>query len=178
MSEIARIDPKQTALLIIDVQRALFTRPTPIHDAYKIIEVINALVDRAHLYRASVVYIQHANKSILQKGSDGWQIHPDLKPTSRDLSIYKEQGNSFAETTLQGDMEARGIENLLITGLVSNQCVRATSLGGLKLGYNVFLIQGGHSNFDKNPEALIEKTEKELQEAGVHLVKPGQIDFN
>lgn len=178
MNKIARINPKQTALLVIDVQRALFTRPNPVFNAYKIIEVINALVDRAHLYGAKVVYIQHSNKTILQKGSDGWKLHPDIKPDSKDLLIEKEQGNSFIGTTLQGFMEARGIENLLITGLVTNQCVRATALGGLELGYHVFLVQGSHSNVDKNPEALIERTEKELEEAGVFLVTPGQIDFN
>jgi len=178
MNKIARINPKQTALLIIDVQRALFTRPTPVFNAYKIIEVINALVDRAHLYGVTVVYVQHANKTILQKGSDGWLLHPDLKPISKDLMIDKEQGNSFLGTTLQGDMEARGIENLLITGLVSNQCVRATALGGVEQGYNVFLVQGGHSNVDKNPEALIERIEEGLEEAGVYLVTPGQLDFS
>lgn len=178
MNKIARISPKQTALLVIDVQRAIFTRPNPVYNAYKIIEVINALVDRAQLYGATVVYIQHSNKTILQKGSDGWQLHPEIKPGPRDLTIHKEQGNSFIGTTLQGDMEARGIENLLITGLVSNQCVRATALGGLELGYDVFLVQGGHSNVDKNPEALIERTEQGLEEAGVYLVTPGQIDFN
>lgn len=62
--------------------------------------------------------------------------------------------------------------------MVTNQCVRATALGALKLGYFVFLVQGGHTNFDKNPEALIEKTEQELETAGVHLVTPGQIDFS
>lgn len=178
MNKVARINPKQTALFVIDVQRAIFTRPNPVYNAYKIIEVINALVDRAHLYGVTVVYIQHSNKTILQKGSDGWQLHPDLNHGSKDLTIYKEEGNSFIGTTLQGDLEARNIENIIITGLVSNQCVRATALGGLELGYEVFLVQGGHSNVDKNPEALIERTERGLEEAGVYLVTSGQIDFN
>lgn len=177
MNKIARVNPNQTALLVIDVQRAIFTRPNPVYNAYKVIDVINALVDRAHLFGVTVVYIQHANKTILKEGSAGWQLHPDIKPSTKDLSIYKEQGNTFIGTTLQGDMEARGIENLIITGLVSNQCVRATALGGKELGYEVFLVQGGHSNVDKNPEALIERTEQGLEEAGVYLVEPGQIDF-
>jgi len=178
MIKVARINPKITALLVIDVQRAIFTRPNPVYNAYKIIEVINALVDRAHLYGVTVAYIQHSNKTILQTGSDGWQLHPDLKPSSRDLAIVKDHGNSFIGTTLQGDMESRNIENIIITGLVSNQCVRATALGGLELGYDVFLVQGGHSNVDKNPEALIERTEQELEEAGVYMVTSEQIDFN
>lgn len=110
MNKVARIHPKKTAMLVIDVQRALFTRPNPVYQDYKLIEAINALADRSHLYGVTVVYIQHSNKSILQQGTDGWKLHPGLKPQSRDLSILKDKGNSFEGTTLQGDMEARGIE--------------------------------------------------------------------
>ena len=83
----------------------------------------------------------------------------------------------YKRQTLQGDLEARGIENLLITGLVTNQCVRATSLGGVKLGYNVFLLKGAHSNIDADPESVIEKIEAELEAAGVNVVSPEQIDY-
>lgn len=38
-----RIDLTKTALLIIDVQRALFARPTPIYEADKLIKNISGL---------------------------------------------------------------------------------------------------------------------------------------
>lgn len=178
MNKIALMNPGQTALLVIDVQRALFTRPHPIYKAYQLLETINSLVDRSHLYGVQVFYVQHANQSFLAEGTDGWQIHPDLSPTAADKLIRKKKGNAFLETTLQGDCEARGIENILITGLVTDQCVRATSLGGVKLGYNVFLIKGAHSNFDADPEGVMKKHEAELEEAGVNVVSPEQIDYN
>ncbi len=178
MNKVARLNPKKTALLVIDVQKALFTRPDPIFKAYQMIEVINALVDRAHLYGLPVIYIQHANQSILAEGSDGWKLHPGVSPAASDLSIRKTQGNSFLGTTLQGDLEARGVENVIVTGLVTHQCIRSTCLGGVKLGYNVFLVQGGHSNYSKNPEAMIEQREEELENAGVYIVTPEQIDLN
>jgi len=178
MAKLALLRPGQTALLVIYVQRALFTRPNPLFNAYKVVETINALVARAQLFGARVVYIQHENDSILVKGSDGWKLHPEMKPKPTDLSLYKKQGNAFLGTTLQSDLEARGVQNLLITGLVTQGCVRATSLGGLERGYNVFLVQGAHSNYNVDAESVIEKREAELKEAGVHLVTPGQIDFN
>ena len=178
MPQFTLLDPQKTALLVIDVQKALFTRPEPVYNASEMIETINALISRAQLFGVRIVYVQHANKSILKKGSDGWQLHPGLKPTGRDLMIEKEEGNSFTNTRLLGEFEARGIQNVLITGLVTNQCVRATSLGGLQLGLNVFLIQGGHSNFDRDPVRIIEATEKKLAEAGVQLVTTEEIDFS
>lgn len=178
MPKFTVLKSNQTALLVIDVQRALFTRPEPVYQASQMMETINALISRAQLFGVRLVYIQHSNKSILKKGSDGWQLHPGLHPTARDLMIEKENGNAFENTALQGDFEARDIKNLLITGLVTNQCVRATSLGGLQLGYKVFLVQGGHSNFDKDPVRIIETTEAKLADAGVNLITPGEIDFS
>ncbi|RLD99846.1 MAG: cysteine hydrolase [Bacteroidetes bacterium] len=178
MAKFTTLSPGKTALLVIDVQQALFTRHDPVFNGWKVIETINALVARAHLFGVRVVYIQHENDSILKKDSDGWQLHPDLKPKATDLRIHKKKGNAFLGTTLQSDLEARGIKHLLITGLVTQGCVRATSLGGLEIDYNVFLVQGAHSNYNKDAESVIEKQEAELQEASVHLVTHEQIDFN
>ena len=61
--------------------------------------------------------------------------------------------------------------------MVTQGCVRATSLGGLELGYQIFLVKGGHSNYDKDPLKVIEYREKELSDAGVFLVAPERIDF-
>ena len=178
MSNIKILDSSKTAILVIDVQRALFTRPEPVYNASGLVETINSLVSRAQLFGVRIVYVQHANQSILKKGSDGWKLHPGLKPTARDLIIDKEVGNTFTNHMLLGDFEARGIQNVLITGLVTNQCVQATSLGGLKLGLKVFLIQGAHSNFDRDPVRIIETTELKLAEAGVNLVTVEEIGFS
>jgi nicotinamidase-related amidase len=173
-----QLNPKKTALLVIDVQRALFTRPNPIFEASQLIQTIKALVERSHLYGVKVIYVQHANQSILQEGTEGWQIHPNLVPTKRDKIIHKTKGNTFLDTPLQSELEIDGIENLLITGLVSHQCVKATSLGGIELGYNVYLVENGHSNFRKDAENVIKEVEENLSQAGVKLVNSEELDFS
>ncbi len=178
MKQLIMLKPGQTALLVIDVQRALFTRPTPVYEPYKLIETINALVARAQLYGVQVVFFQHVNQSFLKKGSSGWDFHPKLSRSGSDLTIQKTQGNAFAEPVFQSALEARGTKNLIVTGLVTQGCVRATALGGLELGHRVVLVRGGHSNYDKDPLGMIEQREKELVEAGAVLLAPSEIDFN
>jgi nicotinamidase-related amidase len=178
MISFSLLRPEKTALLVIDVQRALFTKPTPIFEPSKLIQTINDLVERAHLYGVKVIYVQHANQSILQEGTEGWQFHPDLSRRKTDLVIQKTQGNTFLETRLQSELEAYGIENLLITGLVSHQCVKATSLGGLEKGYKVFLVEKGHSNYRKDAENVINQVQEVLVEAGVRLVSSEEIAFS
>jgi nicotinamidase-related amidase len=178
MTSYTRLKPGTTALLVIDVQRALFTRPNPIFEASHLIQTIKDLVERSHLYGVKVIYVQHVNQSILQEGTEGWQIHPDLVPTDKDTVIQKTQGNTFQDTQLQSILEANRIGNILITGLVSHQCVKATSLGGIEKGYKVYLVERGHSNFRKDAENVIKQVQEDLVEAGVTLVSPGEIDFS
>lgn len=178
MANFMVLDSSQTALLVIDVQRALFTRPHPVYKDTEMLGVINGLVDRAHLYGIPVIYIQHANDSILKKESDGWKLHPAMKPGLDDYRVHKTKGNAFLEPGLMSVMEARDIKNIVVTGLVTQGCIRATSLGGLKLGYRVFLMKGGHSNYNQDAPDVIEKYQEELENAGVQVVDPGDLAFS
>ena len=177
MPQSTQFPPGKTALLVIDVQRALFTRPNPIYKANQIIEAINLIVDRSHLFGVKVIYVQHANQSFLKEGTEGWQFHPGLTRGEGDSQIQKKQGNAFLDTQLQSELEVRGIQNLLITGLVTQGCIKATCLGGLELGYRVFLVEDGHSNYNQEAAAVIEKCQNELELAGVEIVSVDGIVF-
>lgn len=177
MPEFTLLPAGKTALLVIDVQRALFTRPTPVYEDSRMLEIINGLVDLAHLYHFPVIYIQHANQSILKEGTDGFQLHPALKPTREDLRVLKRHGNAFLDTTLQSILESRGLEFLIVTGMVTQGCIRATSLGGVELGYQMFLVKGGHSNYNQDAPTIIKAHQEELEQAGVKLISVDELAF-
>lgn len=44
-------------------------------------------------------------------------------------------------TTLDSELSLHSIETIVITGLITNACVRGTSIDGIKLGYEVVLIE-------------------------------------
>ncbi|KAH7090563.1 Isochorismatase-like protein [Paraphoma chrysanthemicola] len=44
-------------------------------------------------------------------------------------------------TTLNSELSMHGIETIVVTGLITNACVRGTSIDGIKLGYEVILIE-------------------------------------
>ncbi|KAF3020195.1 hypothetical protein E8E14_010850 [Neopestalotiopsis sp. 37M] len=44
-------------------------------------------------------------------------------------------------TTLDSELSLHSIETIVITGLITNACVRGTSIDGIKLGYEVILIE-------------------------------------
>ena len=156
------LNPTNTALLVIDVQNGLFSRPTRIYKAQQLLENINCLCDQFAQKDGTVFFIQHSNQKLLIKDSEAWQFHPELKVDEKDLVIHKTHGNAFEETELKDELDARGINNLVITGLVTNGCVKATSIGGHDLGYRVVLVEDGHSTYIKTAPRLIKEWNRKL----------------
>jgi nicotinamidase-related amidase len=116
-----------------------------------------------------VFYVQHANESWLAPGSDGWQLHAGLRPLAIDGAIQKRHGSAFQGTDLGKELAARAISRLVVTGLVTHGCVKATCLDAVKLGYGVILVKDGHSNFHKKAADVIAEWNQKLSEGGVEL---------
>jgi nicotinamidase-related amidase len=169
--------PINTALLVIDVQKELFEKSIPIYNAEALLENICSLIDQAHASGVPVFFIQHSSDKILLRGTEGWQLHPRLQPQASDHVIEKHHGNAFEQTNLKAELHALKIEKLVITGLVTHGCVKATSLGARELGYSVVLVKDGHSNFHKKaPEVIAEWNEK-LSREGINLLDTQAIRF-
>ena len=167
----------QAALLVIDVQRALFERPTPIYRAEALLQNINLLADRAHESGMPVIYIQHANKGFLAERTDGWQLHPAFKPNESDTIINKHHGNAFQETELKEELETRNVDTLVITGLVTHGCVRATCMGAIKLGYRAILVEDGHSSYHKKAANIIDEWNQKLADEGLAVLPTQDVCF-
>ena len=171
-------NPGNMALLVIDVQHGLFGKATPIYQAAELLHNILALVDRAHGAGAPVVYIQHSDQKALVKDSSDWQLHPGLQPLPTDYRIDKLHGDAFQDTILDEALRARNVTRLVITGLVTQGCVRATCLGAVQLGYTVVLASDGHSTYSKQADTLIEEWNQKLSARKVELKASSQIRFS
>ncbi|MCU0486879.1 MAG: cysteine hydrolase [Anaerolineales bacterium] len=166
-----------TALLVIDVQRGLFNKNTPIYQAEQLLKNIHILVRRAHEAEAPVVYVQHSAQKHLVLGSNDWKLHPKLSPLPEDLRVEKLHGNAFEATPLMEELEAWEMGQVVVCGLVTNGCVKATTLGALELGYRVVLAGDAHSSYSKDAAKLIEEWNARLAEAGAEVRLTAEIDF-
>jgi nicotinamidase-related amidase len=166
------------ALLIIDVQQALFERTTRIYKAEELLHNIGLLIDRAHQSGVPVVFVQHANESFLLEGSEGWQLHPSLKPTSTDLMRQKRHGSALQDTPLHPELQSRGINTVVVMGLVTHGCVKATCQDAKKHGYRVILVEDGHSNYHKHAADVVEEWNQKLGAEGIELISTQAIDFH
>jgi nicotinamidase-related amidase len=137
-----------TALLVIDVQVGLIAGPNPVYQADAVLERIAGLIAAARAADTPVIYVQ--DKDVGGVGTPEWQVHPAVAPLPRELAVRKAWSDSFYETVLGAELQARGITELVIVGMKTDVCVTMTSMRAVALGYDVTLVADAHTTTDGN----------------------------
>jgi nicotinamidase-related amidase len=166
----------QTALLVVDLQKGLFERETEIYNGQELLSKVNNLIIRARKKGVPVVYIQHSNKGLLKEDSAGWQLHPDLCTPKNELLIRKKHGSAFQDTSLANRLIDMGITTVVVCGLTTHGCIKATCIDANKNGFQVVLVADGHSSFNKDAEVLINKWNDKLS-LGIVELKNSDVIF-
>ena len=82
-------------------------------------------------------------------GSWGGAFHPEFGPHPGDVVVLEHWGQSgFAHTDLDAQLTQRGIEKIILVGIVANTCVESTARFGMELGYHVTLITDATAAFE------------------------------
>ncbi|MGB6457467.1 MAG: cysteine hydrolase family protein [Streptosporangiaceae bacterium] len=133
-----------TALLVVDVQNGVVAGA---HERDAVVSNIGSLVERARRERVSVVWVQHSDEQ-LAKGSDDWQIVPELAPGDAEPLVEKNYGDSFEDTALESVLSGLGIGRLVVVGAQTDACIRSTLHGALVRGYDTTLVSDAHTTDD------------------------------
>ena len=141
-------DRPNTALLVVDVQTGVVAAS---HNRDSVVANIGALVDRAREQQTPVVWVQH-NDDGLVRGSDEWQIVPELKPDGGEPLVEKQYGDSFEETSLEDFLSGLEVGRLIVCGAQTDMCVRSTLHGALARGYDATLVKDAHTTEDLTSE--------------------------
>jgi len=111
---------------------------------------IKTLLTEARASGIPVIYIQHdgAEGHPLEIDTEGWKLYPPLKPADGECVIRKRESDSFFGTTLQQELEKRGIAHLIVAGAMTEYCVDTTCRRAASLGYDVTLVGDAHLTRD------------------------------
>ena len=149
-----------TALIVIDVQNGVVGEAVE-RDA--VVARIAGLVDKARAEDVPVVWVQHSDEGTV-RGTEEWQIVPELSPGSDEPLVEKHYGDSFEDTSLESVLSDLGVGRLVVTGAQTDACVRSTLHGAFTRGYDALLVSDAHTTEDLSewgapaPELVIAHT--------------------
>jgi nicotinamidase-related amidase len=135
----------KTALLIIDLQNDYFTGGSmELTEPEKAGGKAQQLLEHFRKTGQPVVHIQHiATKpgaTFFLPDTEGAEIHQLVKPEPDEKIITKHFPNSFLKTGLLEYLNAEGITDLVISGMMTHMCIDATTRAAKDSGFNLTLI--------------------------------------
>jgi nicotinamidase-related amidase len=133
-----------TALLVIDVQNGVVGGA---HERDAVVANVGSLVEKARQEQIPVVWVQHSDQG-LERGSDDWQIVPELKPDEAEPLVEKNYADSFENTTLEAVLSDLGVGRLVVAGAQTDECIRSTLHGAVARGYDATLVSDAHTTED------------------------------
>src|SRR5205807_8606590 len=131
------------------VQRGLIE---PAYRSKEVLHAINTLLTGARSSTTPVIYVQHDEPKGhgLEVGTAAWQIHPAIAPKAGEPVVHKRASDSFYDTSLQEELQARGIKHLVIVGGQTDYCIDTTCRRATTMGYNVTLVADAHTTEDND----------------------------
>ena len=133
-----------TALLVIDVQNQVMSGT---HNREGVITNIGTLVDKARAENVPVVWVQDSGDG-LARGSEGWQMVPELTQKDAEPVVHKQYADSFEETDLESVLSDLHVGRLIVSGAQTDECIRSTLHGAIVRGYDATLVSDAHTTED------------------------------
>lgn len=169
-------DPKTSALLVVDMQNYFASMAKPILNS------VLTTVDLCRRASIPVFFTRHRHRSPTDYGMLGewWNNHLILDGTpeaellpeiarlaSAEQVVEKTTYSAFGKTGLQGRLAEMGVEEVIVTGVMTNLCCETTSRDAFVRGFRVFFSTDATATSD--PE-LHESTLKNLAYGFAYLV--------
>ena len=75
----------------------------------------------------------------------------ELAPRDNELVVIKQYASSFFGTSLDSTLRALDVDTLLLTGLSTSGCIRATAVDAIQLGFRPIVIADAVGDRDEQP---------------------------
>jgi len=163
------------ALLVVDMQNYFLPVASPIVD--RVLSIVTA----CRLRNVRILFTRHGHRDIekdgglllqwwgdcILHGTRDWEIMDVLTPSQTDSVIDKNRYSAFFGTGLDEMLRAEGIEELIITGVMTNCCCETTARDAFMRDYRVFFVSDATAAAD---EELHLATLKNMAFAFAHVL--------
>jgi nicotinamidase-related amidase len=134
-----------TALLIIDIQNDYFPGGKMVLEGSReASEKAKQILSLFREKRLPLAHIQHISASpgasFFISGTEGVEIHANVKPVPGELVIRKHYPNSFRDTSLLEHLKREKIDHVVIAGMMTHMCVDATTRAAFDHGFQCTVL--------------------------------------
>lgn len=155
------LDPRKTALVMIDLQKGILSIPRLPHDVETVVERNLTLAKAVQAAGGRVVAVRvdfGAGSELAPRGptdapalgdlpADFADLRPEILALAPDLIATKRQWGAFFGTDLDPCLRRLGIETVLVAGVATNMGVESTVREGWSLGYGMVVVEDACSSF-------------------------------
>ncbi len=159
-------DISKAALLILDMQAYFLGEDSHafVPDAPAIVSGLTGLARRFAAAGRPVIMTRHSNTAedagmmkewwndILEPGSPGAALEPVLEELSTAV-VAKTQYDAFYGTDLEALLLDAGVEQVVVTGVMTHLCVETTARSAFVRGFAVFLPADGTATYNREYHA-------------------------
>ncbi|MEG1020675.1 MAG: cysteine hydrolase family protein [Myroides sp.] len=140
------------ALIIIDIQNDYFE-----NGALPLVNPIQASINASKVlehFRANnlpIAHIQHVSPNgapFMALGTNGVEIHENVKPLNGEKVFQKNYPNSFRGTGLLDYLKENEVTEVVITGMMTHMCVDATTRAAFDFEYKCIVIDDACASRD------------------------------
>jgi nicotinamidase-related amidase len=162
------LDPKATALVVIDLQRGIVARDVAPHAARDVVARSARLADALRRAGGRVVLVRVAYAAdegdrlrvpvdaAMPPGPmppDWAELVPEVGRVG-DLVITKHQWGAFYGTELDLQLRRRGVTTLLMCGISTNFGVESTARDGWERGYHIVFVEDAMAGLSAEAHAF------------------------
>jgi nicotinamidase/pyrazinamidase len=193
MDEIS-VDPRRDALIIVDVQNDFCPGGAlAVPQGDEVIPTVNRLLKQRWLSVATMDWHPAEHCSFephggpwpphCVQGTTGAELHPELDADNIQLTVIKashhdkDAYSGFDGTELASILREKGIARVVVCGIATDYCVKATAHDALKEGFEVVVLEDAVRGVEVNPGDS-QRALEELRKAGAQVIVSSQLHFD
>ena len=136
------------ALLVIDLQNDYFPGGKfPLWNTEQTLANIKTAIAKANQQNIPVIHIQHLADPAMglapffNEGTQGAEIHPEILAAAPQSNVViKHFADSFEQTNLEQVLSRHGVDELLVCGMMTQNCVTHTAISKAAEKYKVSML--------------------------------------
>lgn len=163
MTQALSLNPRTTALVMIDLQHGIVSRPVAPHSGAQVVANAKPLADALRAKGGTVVWVHVLLNELLALPADApgrtadtppapaeaSELVPEIGAQPGDVIVAKRQWGAFYGTNLEQQLRRRGIDTIVIGGIATNFGVESTARAAFDFGFKLVFVEDATSGLNE-----------------------------